>query len=159
MFWAYGSFLETSERVKLEEFVQENCELKLPTLKEKYDTIYNYNVNPHTGEWTQWKEALYNYTPPEINPSTYGDLLIPNVSSIRTEFIINVCAGLKKNILLTGEQGSAKTSIINNFITKLDPEKHMYKKSNFSATTTPQMFQKTIEGSVDKELVQHMGLQ
>ena len=124
----------------------------MPKLQDKNDSIYNYKVNPNTGEWIHWNESLQNYAPPEINPNNYCDLLIPNVGSIRTEFIIDLCTKLKQNILLTGEQGSAKTSIINNFITQLDPEKNMYKKSNFSATTTPQMFQKTIESSVDKRI-------
>ena len=56
------------------------------------------------------------------------------------------------NVLLTGEQGSAKTSILNAFTGRYNPEERLYQKSNFSATTTPQIFQKTIETSVDKRM-------
>ena len=55
-------------------------------------------------------------------------------------------------MLLTGEQGSAKTSILNAFTGRYNPEERLYQKSNFSATTTPQIFQKTIETSVDKRM-------
>ena len=65
------------------------------------------------------------------------------------------CIYLKRlggNVLLTGEQGSAKTSILNAFTGRYNPEERLYQKSNFSATTTPQIFQKTIETSVDKRM-------
>ena len=62
------------------------------------------------------------------------------------------CFRLGGNVLLTGEQGSAKTSILNAFIGRYNPEERLYQKSNFSATTTPQIFQKTIETSVDKRM-------
>ena len=92
------------------------------------------------------------YVPPDISPNTYGDLLIPNVSSIRTDFILDKCVKLGTNVLLTGEQGSAKTSILNCFTSRYNPEERLYQKSNFSATTTPILFQKTIETSVDKRM-------
>ena len=62
------------------------------------------------------------------------------------------CLRLGGNVLLTGEQGSAKTSILNAFTGRYNPEERLYQKSNFSATTTPQIFQKTIETSVDKRM-------
>ena len=34
----------------------------------------------------------------------YGSLLIPNVGSIRTEFLMACAAGLGQNVLLIGEQ-------------------------------------------------------
>jgi dynein heavy chain len=150
--WAIGAFLETTERIKLENFLRRSTTLKLPVFDGPDDSIFDYKVNPHTGCWTHWNASLSDYIPPEINPNTFGDILIPNVSSIRTEFILQTCSRLKKNVLLTGEQGSAKTSILNSFLNSLNSEEKIFKKSNFSATTTPQMFQKTIESSVDKRM-------
>ena len=68
--------------------------------------------------------------------------------SISTAYLVR----LGGNVLLTGEQGSAKTSILNAFTGRYNPEERLYQKSNFSATTTPQIFQKTIETSVDKRM-------
>ena len=90
--------------------------------------------------------------PPDITPNAYADILIPNVSSIRTEFILDTCVRLGGNVLITGGQGSAKTSILNAFLSKYNPEERLYLKSNFSATTNPQIFQKTLESSVDKRM-------
>ena len=152
LMWAFGSFLETPEQLKLETFARKSLDLKFPVFPNVDDSIFDYKVDPYNGTWTHWNSILVNYIPPEINANTYCDLLIPNVSTIRTEFILETCERLKKNVLLTGIQGSAKTCIINSFLTKFDPETNIYKKTNFSATTTPQMFQKTLEGAVDKRM-------
>jgi dynein heavy chain len=78
-----------------------------------------------------------------LSTAASGDLFTPRPSTTPRR---------QGNILLTGEQGSAKTSILNAFTGRYNPEERLYMKSNFSATTTPQIFQKTIETSVDKRM-------
>ena len=51
-----------------------------------------------------------------------------------------------------GEQGSAKTTMINSHIKTYSAETHMVMQSTFSSTTTPQLFQKSIESTVDKRM-------
>ena len=149
--WALGGYLENNERIKLETHMRERSPLKLPALP-KGDSIYNYNVNPHTGKWTHWNDSLRDYHPPDITPISYGSLLIPNVSSIRTEFLIKSVTSIQRNLLLIGEQGSAKTTMINSFFKKFKSEDNVIMNSSFSSTTTPQLFQKTVEASVDKRM-------
>ena len=63
-------------------------------------------VNPHTGDWSHWNSLMENYVPPDIrlekrrllsfilssiSPTNYGNILIPNVSSIRTDFLVDSC--------------------------------------------------------------------
>ena len=57
-----------------------------------------------------------------------------------------------RNLLLIGEQGSAKTTLINSFFKKYKSDEHVVMNSNFSSTTTPQLFQKSVESSVDKRM-------
>ena len=54
--------------------------------------------------------------------------------------------------MLIGEQGSAKTTLINSFFKKYKSDEHVVMNSNFSSTTTPQLFQKSVESSVDKRM-------
>ena len=149
--WAFGGYLEDSERFKLENFLRNNTSLNLPQLPAG-DSIYDYNVNPNTGKWTHWNNQIGNYIPPEISPQTYGSLLIPNVGSIRTEFLMKCATGLGENVLLIGEQGSAKTTLVYSFLNKKNPEENVIANSNFSSSTTPQIFQKSIEAIVDKRM-------
>ena len=106
-------------------------------------------------------------------PNRYGSLLIPNVGSIRTEFLMACAAGLRQNVLLIGEQvahddddggddgrwhifssiqGSAKTTLVYSYLKKKNPEESVITNSNFSSSTTPQIFQKSIEALVDKRM-------
>ena len=88
--WSFGAFLETHDRSRLESYLDKHTKLKMPKLAVDGDTIFNYNVNVHNGHWTHWDSTVKDYIPPEITPQTYSSLLIPNVSSIRTNFLIDV---------------------------------------------------------------------
>jgi len=64
--------------------------------------------------------------------------------------------------MLMGEQGSAKTTMINAHLKKYDSERHVLMASNFSSTTTPQLFQKQVRKTFvtrcDQETIQKIGL-
>ena len=150
LFWAVGGYLEHSDRIQLQSFVDKNVDLSLPSLGEH--DIFDYHFEIKSNEWIHWNMNMKNYKTPDVNPLSYGNLLIPNVSSLRMNFLIESVSKLNENILLVGVQGSAKTTLINNYFKQFNSEEHTVMNRNFSSTTTPQIFQKSIEINVDKRM-------
>ena len=148
--WSIGGYLEDSERVKFEQFLRsEDTGLKMPKLPSG-ECIYDYCVDTGTNKWHHWNTMAEKSLTLDITPQNYGNILIPNVGSIRIEFLIKCVERLAHNVMLLGVQGSAKSTLIYSVLKKKNPEEFVISNSNFSFSSTPQIFQKSVEASVDK---------
>ncbi|PAA83928.1 hypothetical protein BOX15_Mlig010548g3 [Macrostomum lignano] len=149
--WSVGALLEWEDRNKLETQMRE-LKLDLPEYAADSDnTMFDFLVG-ESGEWQHWDEKVEEFLYPTDSTPEYGSILVPNVDNVRTEFLIHTIHKQEKQVLLIGEQGTAKTVMINKFLAKFNPEEHMNKALNFSSATTPMMFQRTIESYVDKRM-------
>ena len=137
--WSVGALLELDDRAKMEAFLQEQGELNLPPVKDG-ETIFEYVVDEE-GQWQHWRTLVQEYNYPTDQIPEYASILVPNVDNVRTTFLIDTIAKQNKAVLLIGEQGTAKTVMIQGYALKYDPEKHLFKGFNFSSASTPFMFQ------------------
>ncbi|CAH8867793.1 unnamed protein product [Trichobilharzia szidati] len=152
--WSIGAFLEGVDRGKLESYLRkhETVKFDLPEyLPDSNDTIFDYLVSD-SGEWIHWNTRVEEFVYPTDYTPEYSSLLVPNVDNVRTEYLIDLIAKQQKCVLLIGEQGTAKTVILNKYLSSHNPEVHMYKTLNFSSVTTPLLFQRAIESFVDKRM-------
>lgn len=151
--WGMGAFLSTGDRVKYDAFIK----LKFPSLdfpqdpKQKGATIFDFFVTQQ-GQWKNWTSLVSNYTYPEVSTPDYLSILVPIVDNVRIDYLINTIASQEKAVLLIGEQGTAKTVMVKNFMKKMNVDSYMVRSFNFSSATSPYQFQKTIESYVEKRL-------
>uniref|UniRef100_H2ZXC8 AAA+ ATPase domain-containing protein n=1 Tax=Latimeria chalumnae TaxID=7897 RepID=H2ZXC8_LATCH len=153
LMWSIGALLELDCRDKLEAFLRnKDFQLDLPTINpDSHATMFEFLVNQY-GDWEHWTARVQEYTYPEDSIPDYLSILVPNVDNVRTNFLMETIAKQDKAVLLTGEQGTAKTVMIKGFLKKYDPEVQLSKSLNFSSATEPMMFQRTIESYVDKRM-------
>ncbi|KAM5298313.1 dynein axonemal heavy chain 8 [Ctenodactylus gundi] len=151
LMWSIGALLELESREKLEVFLrQHESKLDLPEIPNgTSQTMYEFYVTDY-GDWEHWNKKLQPYYYPTDSIPEYSSILVPNVDNVRTNFLIDTIAKQHKAVLLTGEQGTAKTVMIKAYLKKYDPEVQLSKSLNFSSATEPMMFQRTIESYVDK---------
>lgn len=152
--WGMGGLLSTADRIKYDTFVKS----KFPDLdfpqdpKLKSSTIFDFFVTAQ-GQWKNWNTLVTNYIYPEVSTPDYLSILVPIVDNVRIDYLINTIASQEKPVLLIGEQGTAKTAIMKNFMKKkMTMESYMGRSFNFSSATSPFQFQKTIESYVEKRL-------
>ncbi|GAA55986.1 dynein heavy chain 5 axonemal [Clonorchis sinensis] len=152
--WSIGALLELDDRGKLESFIRQHDSIRLdlpPLSPGSNDSAFDFLVS-EAGEWIHWSTRVEEFVYPPDHTPEYSSLLVPNVDNVRTEFLIDIISKQVKSVLLIGEQGTAKTVIINKYLSRYDPEFHETRTMNFSSVTTPNLIQKTIESFVDKRL-------
>lgn len=114
------------------------------------ETIFEYVVEK-TGEWAHWSSRVQEYSyPPDFVPE-YASILVPNVDNVRTTFLVDVIAQQEKAVLLIGEQGTAKTVMVQGYASQYDHEKHLFKAFNFSSASTPMLFQASVADLYTRE--------
>uniref|UniRef100_H2YUI8 AAA+ ATPase domain-containing protein n=1 Tax=Ciona savignyi TaxID=51511 RepID=H2YUI8_CIOSA len=153
LMWSVGATLELADRARMEAFlIDHESNLDLPKIDAgSGHTIFEF-VPDANGEWEHWSKRVVEYIYPSDSIPEYSSILVPNVDNIRTKFLIDVIAKQNKAVLLTGEQGTGKTVLIQGYMLGFNPEIMMAKSFNFSSATEPNMFQLTIESYVDKRM-------
>jgi dynein heavy chain len=110
LMWSVGALLELFDRKKLEDFLVEKKNLDLPPIKGE-ETIFEYVVNPETGQWQHWGNRVPEYNYPKDSIPEYSSILVPNVDNVRTDFLIDTIAKQEKSVLLIGEQVNNNDSL------------------------------------------------
>jgi len=126
------------------------------------DTIYEYAINPETYTWMPWKELVPEWSyPAGVEKPDYSSLVIPTVDSTRIQHIMTSLCHVRarpgtgqefrgRPVLLVGDPGTAKSTIVGSFIDSLPTEGHTSKSVTFSYLTQPGIFQAGVEAALEK---------
>ena len=152
LMWSIGALLELEDRAKLEAWLRQNKKLDFPICNaDSGDTMFEFKVDDK-GDWIHWNTLVEEYVYPKDSIPPFASILVPNVDNVRMDFLIHTIAKQEKGVLLIGEQGTAKTVIIQGYMAKYNVEEHLSKSLNFSSATVPGMFQRSIESYIDKRV-------
>ena len=153
LMWSLGAVLELPDRARLQEQILKHpAKIDTPKLRTDIeDSIFDYYVTDD-GQWAHWTTRVGKYEYPSDSVPAFRSILVPNVDNTRTDFLMHTVAKLRKAVLLIGEPGTAKTVIVKGYCSRYNPEEQLLKSMNFSSTTQPNGFQRTIESYVEKRM-------
>jgi len=142
--WALGGVLEQDDREVLNKYIS-------GVFEGRYNgSIWSVHVSASTGEFESWDNLVEEWVYPEDDVIEFTSLYIPTKENVRTAYLIDLLQKRRKNVLLIGGTGTAKTSTIEHYVRELNQEKMAFKKINFSSATTNNLFQSTIESVIEK---------
>jgi dynein heavy chain len=83
--------------------------------------------------------------------ASYTDVIVPNVDSIRIQYLLNNLLMQKKHCLIVGQTGTGKSIIIQNELNNnFQNETHTFLGLSFSAQTSANQTQLIIDGGMEK---------
>lgn len=152
--WSIGALLEGNDRRKWDEFLREQGGGvdALPALQGEDDTVYEYFVDDNEpNAWTRWSAPKWNYPiVPTGEKLKYSSLLVPTMDSRRSLYVMSQLQRQGLPVMMTGSQGTAKTSTALMWSETFDAKVMGFKFVNFSSATLQGNFQDSIEESLDK---------
>lgn len=141
--WSVGASLDEDGRRKFSSFLRESDQT-LPTA----ETLFDFFVDPKKKAWAPWEEKLpSSYKPPSDVP--FFRILVPTMDTVRMRYVINALLAGQSHTLVVGGVGVGKTMIIQSVLETL-PEGRSSMTINFSAQTSSNSLQETIEGKLEK---------
>ena len=148
--WALGGLLTLDDRKKFDAELRKLTD-NVPAPSSTGDTVFEYLISDIDSDWIHWDTRVptWEYPQHEERPK-FAQLVIPTLDSVRYESLLGLVTSVQKQILLVGGPGTAKTTAVNSFLQKFNPEEMISKSITFSSLTTPNIFQCSIEGLVEK---------
>lgn len=112
------------------------------------DSVYEYYVDEGKVSWAHWEERLPASF--RIAPGTpFSQILVPTVDTIRYGAVLSTLMRAGHHVMLTGDVGVGKTSIVGSALRGLG-ESFLSTVINFSARTSSTRVSDDIEAKVEK---------
>ena len=143
LIWTIGATVDEAGRAKIDALLRE-MDARFPSS----ETVYEYYVDPKKKGWAPFEEKLpQSYKPPADTP--FFKMMVPTVDTVRSKFIASKFLSVYKHTLIVGNVGVGKTMVAQSVLEGL-PETKNSMAINFSAQTSSNSLQETIEGKLEK---------
>lgn len=131
-YWSIGGNLEDRSREKFNADMKEFFNPLVPGLPR--GDLYNYFLDLDSRQWTEWKKLVKPYVyDPEV---TYFRILVETNDTVRFKHILYVMNSANYNVLLMGNGGVGKSSIVKDYLFNLSKERFAFATTTFSAQTS-----------------------
>lgn len=153
--WAVGGVLSQEDRCRYDNVLRRLAFENMPEIMSSDETIFDYGLDEASGNWVSWRHKVPSWTPqpdqqPQVKRPVMSSMMVPTVDSVRYEWLLSTVRAAGGASLLVGGSGTAKTTIVQQYLSRLDVESHIAKTITFSSLSTPHIFQTALEGFVDK---------
>ena len=142
LIWSLGAQLIGDSRIKFDEFVKKISREALPD-----GLLYDYFYDLDAHRWEAWATQVPEYKEP--SPFRFYEVMVPTTDSVLYSYMVMKAAPLRP-VLFVGESGTAKTTVIQNYLNNLPSTGYAKLNINFSSRTTSADTQTNIEANVDK---------
>ena len=140
--WSLGAALIGTARCKLDSFLKKLSREPLPD-----GTLYDHFYDVASRRWEKWQTLVPSYVEP--SPFKFFEVMVPTTDSVLYSSMLKMLAP-SRPILFVGESGTAKTTVIQKYLSNLSPTGFNKLNVNFSSRTTSADVQTNIEANVDK---------
>eukprot|EP00887_Chlorella_sp_A99_P001633 scaffold8.g1633.t1 len=148
--WSLGGLLDGKDR-PLFDAQMRGLSVQMPPKLSESDTVYEFLVDEASGQWVHWATRIPAWTYPRgVEKPKFTQLVIPTLDSVRYEHLLSLVHGVGKATLLVGGPGTAKTTMVQQFLGRFSKDDHLAKTITFSYLTTPGLFQQSMESVVEK---------
>ncbi|GAB0094127.1 Dynein heavy chain [Sergentomyia squamirostris] len=160
LYLSLGATIVDNHREKFDQFVK----MKINTMKSFVDTVenpanatqvpisrktlYDYFFDPETNQWIAWEWIVHDTSPQTIQ--RFQDILVPTADTVQIDYLFRRINKINRPIVVIGEVGTAKTTLINNYLMQQNSKNYVKLNLNFSYRTKSVDVQSAIEGMIEK---------
>lgn len=97
-----------------------------------FGSLFELSFNKEHCNWLPWTKTVPAYQIPK--DVTYSEVIVPNVDSIRVQYLLKNLLINKKHTLIVGSTGTGKSiTIVNELKNSFSNDEYMYLGLSFSA--------------------------
>jgi len=150
--WSIGGSIDHASRLRFDAMLHRIMPLKLfphtPASAPTDTTVFDFYYDAERRAFVPWVEKIPTYHLPHEN-TPFFKIMIPTVDSVRTKHLATLLLKAGMNTLIVGNVGAGKSMVVDSCLSEL-PEGYIGSRITFSAQTSSNSLQETIEGKLEK---------
>ena len=141
--WAFGASLD-EDKVSFSNGWKSASKIKFT----ENGMCFDYFFDVIQGTWIHWDTQVEPFD--KSFDGLYNNLVVPTAETTRQKFLLDMHVNSFKGVLYVGTAGTSKTTIINDYFSKLDPDTRETQAISMNSYTDSAALQVVIMSRVDK---------